>query len=144
MAGPEVPFPLFMKPSIPPQEGPHFSAIRYPGEGAIIHVSAVGTNATTGFLTTFYIGPELIYPPRLHFANVPPSGIALQVLAPFKAEFSYSHARGLNLPGIPEPKDTIIIYTESGPVDVPVRDAGFVPSSGGDGVPWPWKTASPD
>ena len=139
MAGPEVPFPLFLKASVAPTTGPEFYAIRYPGKGAIIHVTAVGVNATLGFMTNFYIGPELVYPPRLHFANIPPSGIALQVLTPFKVDFSYSHPKGLGLPGIPEPEESITIYTVSGAVVVSVRDAGIVPD-GGDLVPWPWKT----
>ena len=139
MAGPEVPFPLFLKTSVPPQAGPDFAAIRYPGDGDIVHVTATGMNPTSGYSTNFYIGPELVYPPRLHFANIPPSGIALQVLTPFKTEFLYSHPSGLAIPGIPEPADEIIIYTASGAVTVPVRDANIV-QAGGDLVPWPWKT----
>jgi hypothetical protein len=106
------------------RSGPEFTATRLVNDRDTVYVQAVGTNTTPGFHSFFYIGPELIFPPRLHFANIPPTGIVLQVVTPYQVGFAYKYpVGGINVPGIPGGAHTkVTVYTAKGTVDVPIID----------------------
>ncbi len=103
--------------------GPNFTALRFSNNERTVHVRATGINPTSGFKVFFYVGPELIFPPRLHFANLAPDGIVLEVLTPYDVSFAFNlPPEGVVLGGTPSLRDTLTIYTAKGPVTVKIQD----------------------
>jgi hypothetical protein len=88
-----------------------------------VHVRATGLNPTTGFKTFFYVGPEAIFPPRLHFANLAPTGIVLELVTPYDVSFAINlPPEGVVLGGAAALQDKLTIYTAKGPVTVKIVD----------------------
>lgn len=93
------------KHSVAPTEGPVYTAQKHIFDHGHIYIKATGSNATTGYHTSFAIDPGT-KPVEVEFVNLAPTGIAADHITPFTA--------------------SIVVKFEGEQTTVPIHDAAGV------------------
>jgi hypothetical protein len=100
--------------SVKPSDGPHYTATRGLFEGPEVYVEATGHNVTGGFKTSFMVDFTVAHLTELSFLNIPPTGIANDLVTPFDISIAVT---------LPASAQTVLIHDTKGAHKVSITHA---------------------